>query len=203
MLGMFLLPAFTRLGHECPDLLSPCDGIHVCKDWTSVYTLIRKSLGNGVRTHVNSKGKIPSVGSSEEDQTHDDASRGTASPTHYPLSYCGPRFLHLTLHHQNQRSSAMAADKVDGRDVAASRAPPSPLRLSGWMVMHSRHCIFSCLYVCPGGWSCTVVTVSSLASTSVRVDGHAQSSLYLLLPLRLSGWMVNQGGHPMAREDPK
>ena len=27
-LGVFLLPAFTRLGHECQDLLSPCDGMH-------------------------------------------------------------------------------------------------------------------------------------------------------------------------------
>ena len=25
MLGVFLLPAFTRLGHERQDLLSPCD----------------------------------------------------------------------------------------------------------------------------------------------------------------------------------
>ena len=30
MLGVFLLPAFTRLGHECEDLLSLCDGMHVC-----------------------------------------------------------------------------------------------------------------------------------------------------------------------------
>ena len=28
MLGVFLLPAFTRLGHECQDLLSPCNGMH-------------------------------------------------------------------------------------------------------------------------------------------------------------------------------
>ena len=61
MLGVFLLPAFTRLGHECQDLLSPCNGMHVCTDWTSVCTLIRKFWGNGVRTHVNSKGKIPST----------------------------------------------------------------------------------------------------------------------------------------------
>ena len=27
MLGVFLLPAFTHLGHECQDLLSLCDGI--------------------------------------------------------------------------------------------------------------------------------------------------------------------------------
>ena len=26
------LPAFTRLGHKCWDLLSPCDGMHVCTD---------------------------------------------------------------------------------------------------------------------------------------------------------------------------
>ena len=32
MLGVFLWPAFTRLGHECQDLLSPCDGMHVCTD---------------------------------------------------------------------------------------------------------------------------------------------------------------------------
>ena len=30
MLGVFLLPAFTRLGHECQDLLSPCDGRNAC-----------------------------------------------------------------------------------------------------------------------------------------------------------------------------
>ena len=35
--------AFTRLGHECQDLLSPCDGMHVSTDWISVYTLIQKS----------------------------------------------------------------------------------------------------------------------------------------------------------------
>ena len=32
MLGVFLLPAFTRQGHEYQDLLSPCDGMHVCTD---------------------------------------------------------------------------------------------------------------------------------------------------------------------------
>ena len=70
--GLVLLPAFTRLGHECQDLLSPCDGMHMCTDLTWAYTLIQKSFrGNGVRTHVNSKVKIPSTGGSEEDRTHD------------------------------------------------------------------------------------------------------------------------------------
>ena len=29
---VFLLPAFSQLRHECQDLLSPCDGMHVCTD---------------------------------------------------------------------------------------------------------------------------------------------------------------------------
>ena len=32
VLGVFLLPAFTHLGHERQDLLSPCDEMHVCTD---------------------------------------------------------------------------------------------------------------------------------------------------------------------------
>ena len=32
VLGVFLLPAFTRLGHERQDLLSPCEEMHVCTD---------------------------------------------------------------------------------------------------------------------------------------------------------------------------
>ena len=33
VLGVVLLPAFTRLGHERQDLLSPCDEMaHVCTD---------------------------------------------------------------------------------------------------------------------------------------------------------------------------
>ena len=37
MLGVFLL-SFTDLGHECQDLLSLCDGMHLCTDKTSVYS---------------------------------------------------------------------------------------------------------------------------------------------------------------------
>ena len=32
MLGVLLFPAFIRLGHECQDLLSPCNGMHVHTD---------------------------------------------------------------------------------------------------------------------------------------------------------------------------
>ena len=53
-LDVFLLLAFTRLGHVCRDLLSPCDGMHVC---TGLSISSERVLGDGVRTHVNSKGK--------------------------------------------------------------------------------------------------------------------------------------------------
>ena len=72
MLGVFFLPAFTGLGHECQDLLSQCHGMHLCTDWTSVYTLGKRCFfgffWNGLRTHVKSKKIIHSTGkSSEED----------------------------------------------------------------------------------------------------------------------------------------
>ena len=63
ILGVFLLPAFIHLGHECQDLLSLCDGMHVCRLDLGLYSH-PKEVGffwNGVRTHVNSKGKIPST----------------------------------------------------------------------------------------------------------------------------------------------
>ena len=62
MLGAFLLLAFTCLGHERQVLLSPCDGMHGCTHRLDIGLYSHpKILGNGVRTIVNSKGKIPSV----------------------------------------------------------------------------------------------------------------------------------------------
>ena len=50
------------------------------------------SLGNGLSTHVNSKGKspLPENFSPEEDRTHEAAPNRTESLTHYQLSYSGP-----------------------------------------------------------------------------------------------------------------
>ena len=61
MLGVLLLPASVPLGHECQNLLSLCDGMHVYTNKTSVYTILssQRVLGIGVRTHVNSKKKSP------------------------------------------------------------------------------------------------------------------------------------------------
>ena len=55
-----------------------------------LYSHLKEFWGNGVRTHVNSKGKIPSTRGKEQDQTRDSASCRTVSPTHYQLSYSDP-----------------------------------------------------------------------------------------------------------------
>ena len=57
-----------------------------------LYSHSKEFWENGVGTHVNSKGKIPSTGkfSPEEYRIHDAASSRTVSPTHYQLSYSGP-----------------------------------------------------------------------------------------------------------------
>ena len=91
MLGVFLLPAFTRLGHERQDLLSPCGGMNVRTDQTSVYTLIRKSFGGMESGPMLSPGeKSPLPGKN--------LSRGGWNPrrcmkqdSELPPSYCGPR----------------------------------------------------------------------------------------------------------------
>ena len=93
MLGVFLLPAFTRLGHDCQDLLSSCVGMHVCTDWTSVYTLIRKSFGGMEYEPMltpSEKVSLLEKFSPEEDRTYDAASSRTASPTHYQRALSPP-----------------------------------------------------------------------------------------------------------------
>ena len=55
----FLLPIFTRIGHEYHGLLSLCDGVHGLD--LGLYSHPKESWGNGVRTRVNSKGKSPST----------------------------------------------------------------------------------------------------------------------------------------------
>ena len=62
VLGVFLLPAFTRLGHERQDLwvrAMKC----MCAQTGPRFILSSERVfwGNGVWTHVNSKGKIPST----------------------------------------------------------------------------------------------------------------------------------------------
>ena len=83
VLGVFLLPAFTRLENECQDLFESLRW-NACVHILDLRFILssERVIGNGVRTRVDSKGKAPSTGSSEEDRTCDAASRKTASPTH-------------------------------------------------------------------------------------------------------------------------
>ena len=63
LVGAFLLLAFTRPGHERQDLWVHAMKCVCAQTRPRVYTLIRKFFwGNGVWTHVNSNGKIPSTG---------------------------------------------------------------------------------------------------------------------------------------------
>ena len=58
-----------------------------------LYSHLKEFCGNGVRTHVNFRGKIHSTGknfSPEEYQTDDAASSRTASPTHYQWAILVP-----------------------------------------------------------------------------------------------------------------
>ena len=61
--GCVFVALFTYLGHDCPDLLesvwwNAC--VHILD--LGLYSHPKEILGNGVRTHFNSKGKIPSSG---------------------------------------------------------------------------------------------------------------------------------------------
>ena len=84
MLGVFLLPVFRNFW------------VHpmacMCVQTRPLFILSsERVLRNEARTHVNSKGKIPSNRGSEEGWTRDAASCRTASQTHYyQLSYSTP-----------------------------------------------------------------------------------------------------------------
>ena len=91
ILGVFLLPVFIFQEQECQDLLSPCNGMHVCIGYTSVYTRIQKSFwGRELEPMLTPKEKIPSTEGSGKGRTCNIALCKTASPTHYQLSYSRP-----------------------------------------------------------------------------------------------------------------
>ena len=64
---VFMLQAFTRLGHECQEILNLDDGMHTCAQRLDLglYSHLKDFLGNGASTHLNSKGKIPFTKGSE------------------------------------------------------------------------------------------------------------------------------------------
>ena len=88
MLGVFVA-GIDPLGHKCQELLRHALERTCAKTSPRFILSSQRVLGNGVRTRINFKAKIPSTGGSEEGRTGDAASRRTASPTLYRLSYSG------------------------------------------------------------------------------------------------------------------
>ena len=87
MLGVLLLPAFNRLGHEYQDFLSTYDEMYVSTDWTSVYTPIRKNFGRMKSEHMSTpRDKSPLPGKK--------CSQRNIEPT--TLHYAGQRAQHTT-----------------------------------------------------------------------------------------------------------
>ena len=67
ILGVFLSPAFTCLGHECRDLFDSVPwNAYMCRLDLGLYSHLKEFLVNGVGNHVNSKGKMPSTWGSDE-----------------------------------------------------------------------------------------------------------------------------------------
>ena len=91
MQGVFLLPAFTRLGHERQDLLSPCDEMHVAQTRPR-FILSSEGVLGGMEFEPmltpREKSPLPKM-SPEEDRTRDTVD---SEPKHYQLSYSGPNF---------------------------------------------------------------------------------------------------------------
>ena len=89
MLGVFLIPAFTHLGHE-----SVWWNACVHRLDFSLYSHLKEFGGNGVKNNVNSKGKIPSTEGSDKVRSRFAASHRTASMTHYRLNCFWVSYMH-------------------------------------------------------------------------------------------------------------
>ena len=59
MLGVVLLPAFTRLGHECQDLLSLCHGMHVHRLDLGLYSHPKEFWGMEKEPMLTAREKSP------------------------------------------------------------------------------------------------------------------------------------------------
>ena len=114
MLGVFLLPAFTRLGHERQDLLSPCDEMHVC---TTRLRFILSSEGvlGGMEFEPmltpRKKSPLPKM-SPEEDRTRDAVD---SEPKHYQLSYSGPPVRNMF--DTNDRAQRIVFLSIEGQNI--------------------------------------------------------------------------------------
>ena len=91
-----------------------------------LYSHPKEFSGNGVKTHVNSKGKIPlpKKFSSEEDRTHDATSSRTLNPTHYQRAIPAPTVVSCHV-------SGVTGSRQAGSDPRVYRGSLVPPRWSG------------------------------------------------------------------------
>ena len=94
VLGVFLLPAFTRLGHERQDLLSPAMKCMYAQTRPR-FILSSEGVFGGMEfvpmLTPREKSPLPKI-SPEEDRTRDAVE---SEPKHYQLSYSGPQYLNV------------------------------------------------------------------------------------------------------------
>ena len=90
MLGVFLLPAFTRLGHESQDLYRSCDGC-LCTQTRPRFILSSERVLGGMKSEPmltpREKSLLAEEFSSEEDGTHQAGQRAQ----HTTNELLGPR----------------------------------------------------------------------------------------------------------------
>ena len=78
VLDVFLLPAFTRLGHERQNLLSLCDEMHICSQTRPRFILSSKRVFGGMEFEPMLTPREKSLYqkiSPEEDRTRDDTTQ--------------------------------------------------------------------------------------------------------------------------------
>ena len=73
--GVFLLLAFTRLGHGCQDISVPAIKCMRAQTRPQFILSSERAAGTGIRIYVNSKEKSPQPDGSEENRIRDAASR--------------------------------------------------------------------------------------------------------------------------------
>ena len=120
-----------------------------------LYSFPKEFWGDGVRTHVNSKGWIPSIRGSGECRTSDTASRRTTSPTHYRQS-CPPSSPHPPPPHPTPRPAPETSAEPGSQTVQLKwkqhrlfsacsgdlrRLAADSWLIAGWRVCGADHCI--------------------------------------------------------------
>ena len=145
------------------------------------FILSSEFWGNGVRTHVNSKVKIPSTEkkfSPKEDRTSDAASSRTASPTHYQRAIPAHMISEFLASCECQPfcirfSSVFPTSYI--YDPVESSLSPSPL-------LFVSHCPTACQFMLPNSSLSLLVTRNACVLLQGQSMNRYWSSLQCCLP---------------------